>query len=115
SLIDPDNVLTMPGRLTGMLRAKWGLNSLLAPDAIKNRADHRHHAIDAAVIALTDRGTLKRVTDANRRAEKLYQSNDEGEKKLLKDFEPPWEGFHREMGRKVDAIVVSHKPDHSVG
>ena len=55
------SVYVIPGRMTAMLRRLWGLNSLL-PDhnfvenehsnAPKNRLDHRHHAIDAAVVEI---------------------------------------------------------------
>ncbi|MDR2463465.1 MAG: hypothetical protein LBD30_06765 [Verrucomicrobiales bacterium] len=41
------------GVLTAALRKAWNLNTILSDDGIKNRADHRHHAIDAAVIAAT--------------------------------------------------------------
>ena len=58
-----------PGRLTALLRHHWGLDTLLAqPDAdriAKNRADHRHHAIDALVVALADVRTLRQVQSAN--------------------------------------------------
>jgi CRISPR-associated endonuclease Csn1 len=47
---DPDQVYVTPGTLTGLLRGKWGLNSLLADDNRKDRTDNRHHAIDAIVI-----------------------------------------------------------------
>jgi CRISPR-associated endonuclease Csn1 len=112
SLIDPERVWALPGRLTGLLRGKWGLNKLLGAGDQKDRSDHRHHAIDAAVIALTDRGTLQRVTEANRRAGGIYGADEDGAKKLLKDFKEPWDGFYREMERKVAGIVVSHRPDH---
>jgi CRISPR-associated endonuclease Csn1 len=112
SLIDPNRVWTLPGRLTGLLRGKWGLNNLLSGGSQKVRSDHRHHAIDAAVIALTDGMTLQRLTEANQRAGGIYGADEDGVKKLLKDFEQPWEGFYREMERKVAGIVVSHRPDH---
>lgn len=110
----PERVVAMPGRLTALLRRKWGLNNLLSDTGEKERSDHRHHAIDAAVIALSDRATLKAVTDANKRAEAKYgASNDDGVKRLLDDLPEPWDGFHAEMVGAVDRIVVSHKPDHN--
>jgi CRISPR-associated endonuclease Csn1 len=112
SLIDPNNVVTLPGRLTAMIRAKWGLNALLGTGNQKDRSDHRHHAIDAAVIAFTDRSTLKRMTDANRRAEDASKADPDGVAKLLKDFDQPWDGFYRDMENKVAGIVISHRPDH---
>ena len=62
------------GGATAELRHLWGLNGVLSPrpqnddgggeevkDA-KNRRDHRHHAIDALVVALTDHKTLMEMT-----------------------------------------------------
>ncbi|VAW00170.1 CRISPR-associated endonuclease Cas9, partial [hydrothermal vent metagenome] len=56
----PYNVWVTTGHLTSELRHAWGLNSVLAghnraeteaEDIKKNRNDHRHHALDAVVIA----------------------------------------------------------------
>jgi CRISPR-associated endonuclease Csn1 len=51
-------VIVVSGGLTGRIRRKYKLNSLLNPDAkseedaeIKNRNDDRHHALDAMVIS----------------------------------------------------------------
>ncbi len=113
-LIDPDRVITMPGRLTALLRGKWGLNSLLSDSGEKERSDHRHHAIDALVIALSERRTLKAITDANKKAEDKYRlANDAGVKKLLDDLPLPWPSFADDAQAAVDRIVVSHKPDHN--
>lgn len=55
SLICPGNsVRCIPGQMTSKLRHHYGLNRLISDDANKNRHDHRHHAIDALVVALTD-------------------------------------------------------------
>jgi CRISPR-associated endonuclease Csn1 len=51
-------VITPRGGMTAELRRFWGLNLLLGDDGEKNRADHRHHAVDAAIIALTNRARL---------------------------------------------------------
>lgn len=55
--------------MTEMLRRHWGLNALLSDKErgaakAKNRTDHRHHAIDAAVIAATDRSLINRIAKA---------------------------------------------------
>lgn len=50
----------IPGQLTAMLRDKWGLNSLINPADRKDRSDHRHHAVDAFVVACTSRSLLKK-------------------------------------------------------
>ena len=81
------HVWVVPGRLTEMLRRHWGLNSLL-PDRdgaakAKNRTDHRHHAIDAAVIAATDRSLVQRIAKAAGRDEAA------GAEQVAADTEPP--------------------------
>src|SRR3546814_20494516 len=88
--------------MTAMLSRLWGLNELL-PDhnyvenphsgAPKNRLDHRHHAIDAAVVAATDRGKPNRIATAASRAE------DQNLDKLFVDLPKPWES--RSEGRRV--------------
>jgi len=46
-----NHIVVVTGRLTELLRRKWGLNGILPdhnfsdPTKIKNRKDHRHHAI----------------------------------------------------------------------
>lgn len=54
------DVVPIKGQLTAELRHMWGLNTILRDDDLnlKNREDHRHHAVDALVIALTDRKRL---------------------------------------------------------
>jgi len=60
----PTQVSVTPGHLTALIRGKWGLNFVLADSNYKDRTDHRHHAIDAAVISLIDRSMLQRVSSA---------------------------------------------------
>lgn len=109
------HVYVATGRMTSLLRRVWGLNSLL-PDhnyvenqhsnAPKNRLDHRHHAIDAAVMAVTTRAMLQKIATAAGRAEE--QDLD----RLFADLEQPWAGFREDLGEKLLAVTVSHKPDH---
>jgi len=94
----PNEIRVLPGRLTALLRGKWGLS--------KSRDDHRHHALDAAVIGTTDMGMLKRVATAAARAE------EKGIERVLQDMPLPWDGFREEVQRHLSRMVVSHKPDH---
>ena len=110
-----EGVFVIPGRMTAMLRRLWGLNELL-PDhnyvenphsnAPKNRLDHRHHAIDAAVVGVTTRGLLNEISKAATRAEN--QNLD----KLFVDLPTPWETFRDDLRDALDKIVISHKADH---
>ncbi len=107
SCVCPHNkVVTVPGRLTALLRGHYGLNQLLSGNAHKNRDDHRHHAIDAAIIGITDRSLLQKVATANANT-KQQQLN-----KLIDDMPQPWPTFRQQVAQAVDHIWVSHKPDH---
>ena len=105
-------VRAMPGRMTALLRRGWGLNGMLsesgeAETARKQRDDHRHHAIDAFIVANTTQGLLNEFASA---AGSSWQNAAES----LAELTPlPWEGFSREQLKPyLDKIVVSYKPDH---
>lgn len=107
------HVWVSPGRLTEMLRRSWGLNSLLpdhffggGADQPKNRRDHRHHAIDAAVLAVTDRHLLQRI------AREAGQRGHEAANRMTADLPEPWDGFHDQLREIITRIVVSHRADH---
>ncbi|ARE40561.1 CRISPR-associated protein, Csn1 family [Rhodovulum sp. P5] len=107
------HVWVVPGRLTEMLRRHWGLNSLLSDKdrgavKAKNRTDHRHHAIDAAVVAATDRSLLNRISRAAGEGEEAGQSAE----LIARDTPPPWEGFRIDLEVQLGRIVVSHRADH---
>jgi CRISPR-associated endonuclease Csn1 len=90
------DVVCTKGQSTATLRHHWGLDQVLRTDGLnlKNREDHRHHAVDALVVALTDRSMLQ--TLARMRF---------SEKKIVE----PWDGFRDEVQAVVDGIHVSHK------
>lgn len=109
SICDPDRVWTVPGRLTSLVRDAQTLNSILGKGgARKERTDHRHHAVDALAVGLTDRGLLQRVATAARRAQEV-------DRRLLADLEEPWPGFAAKAKEAVLDITVSFKPDHGTG
>lgn len=105
AVTNPYKIHVLPGKLTAMIRGKWGLNDLL-PDHnysdAKNRKDHRHHAIDAMVAALTDRKLLHKMSSAY---------DDERQR-----IEIPlaWPALREDLDAKLKAMTVSHKPDHGV-
>jgi CRISPR-associated endonuclease Csn1 len=102
---DPRDVWVTPGRLTALLRGKWGLNQLLSDSDKKDRTDHRHHAVDAAVIAVTDRGLLNTISRLSAQ-ERLERQKD----RILVPY--PWEGYRAALEAAIPRIVVSYKPDH---
>ncbi|MBA4276662.1 MAG: type II CRISPR RNA-guided endonuclease Cas9 [Flavobacterium sp.] len=95
-----EKVSVSPGQMTANLRQKWGLNAVLNPeDKTKTREDHRHHAIDALVMACGTVEHLKKLSEWNR-----YDRKPEN-----KNFPMPWDGFVKDAEVAVDKILVSHK------
>lgn len=126
-LVCPKKVRVSPGRLTALLRRRWGVDSILAveeeattsdasdvPDVKKNRGDQRHHALDAVVIGCTDQGMVNRLSKAAATAEKAAAARDESIRRVLADCEEPWPGFRAELERRAASIIVSHRPEHGV-
>ena len=71
----------------------------------KDRADHRHHAIDAVVIALTDHSRLQHLSRINRQG----GTNVTGE--ILAE---PWPHFRQSVKDAVAGIYVSHRVQRRV-
>jgi CRISPR-associated endonuclease Csn1 len=72
----------------------------------KNRNDHRHHAVDACVIGVTDQGLLQRFAKASASARE-QQLN-----RLVENMPQPWVSYRDHVQRAIERIWVSHKPDH---
>ena len=106
---DPDQIYVTPGTLTGLLRGKWGLNSLLSDDNRKNRTDHRHHAIDAIVIGAMTRGLLQSLAREAGRAEATEFDA------ALGKIPRPFETFRDVVRASLEKLVVSNKPEHGKG
>ena len=106
---DPDQeemkVWVTSGRLTSELRRKWGLH--LGTNR-KNRNDHRHHALDAAVIGVTDRSLI------NRLSREAARDEENGMGRILADIDEPYEGFTDQVNAMVRTVTVSHRPNHRV-
>ncbi len=107
SLICPQNTRVIPGSMTALLRRRFGLDDLLSANGQKNRNDHRHHAVDACVIAVTDQGLLSRFASAS------ADARDKQLGKLVETMPLPWPNYRNHVERAIQNIWVSHKPDHS--
>ncbi|MDR3507158.1 MAG: type II CRISPR RNA-guided endonuclease Cas9 [Caulobacteraceae bacterium] len=109
---DENGVWVVTGQLTALLRARWGLNF----SNVKDRNNHRHHAIDAATIGLIDRGLLAELA---RRAGAREQ--EDLLEQITKDVpDPPGfvaagRDFRQNVRERVAALIVSHKPEHGKG
>lgn len=89
----------------------------------KKRIDHRHHAMDAIVIACTTRDHVNLLNNeaahskhnANRyqlqrKLRRFEKTTIDGvEKEIAKEFLKPWESFATDAKRVLDNIIVSFK------
>ncbi len=91
------------GQVTGVLRRLWELNKILNPDGEneKSRDDHRHHAIDALVIANTSYDTIRLLSTAS-------HFDFMGRLKAER-FAVPYESFKDEAAIRINEILVSHR------
>jgi len=119
------DVWVINGRLTADLRHHWGLNSALAghnrarveseaDEVKKNRNDHRHHPVDAFVIACTDRPMVKAAADEAKKVEDEFTAGQRDHRRLLAGIPDPFDGYLLAVKEAVGRIVVSHKPDHGI-
>jgi CRISPR-associated endonuclease Csn1 len=106
SLICPQDTRVIPGQMTAILRGKFGLNDVLGINGEKNRNDHRHHAVDACVIGVTDQGLLQRFARASADAREKQLN------RLVETMPDPWPTYRAHVQLAVSRIWVSHKPDH---
>ena len=120
SLICPQDTRVIPGQMTAMLRGKFGLNDVLGINGEKNRNDHRHHAVDACVIGVTDQSLLQRFAKASAHAREKQLN------RLVETMPDPWPTYRAHVmltitgnvirnGKLVSekpGIWISHKPDH---
>ncbi len=81
------------GGITSELGRAWGLHGILSEEGTKTRDDHRHHAVDAAVIALTDPRRLQQYARSRGR-----------------DVPPPWPTIRNDLASLIAGVIVSHRP-----
>jgi len=81
-------------------------------DPKKNRDDHRHHAIDALVIALSKQRYFQELS--------VYNAQRDARKKGLVfdkeqlNFPDPWNDFHRDAKKEIEKILISHKQNKNI-
>jgi CRISPR-associated endonuclease Csn1 len=112
--VDADGKLriqTSSGGMTAYLRGEWKLNAILADGGDrKNRTDHRHHAIDAVVIALNNMGTVKKLSEAAERASDMHLH-----RLFVKGgIELPMENFVAQVRAAISNINISFRANRRV-
>lgn len=97
-------VFSRPGPLTDRLRRGWGLQDLkkrIEPDGEKRKADDRHHALDALIVAATSQSALQKLTRA------FQEEEGRGGHRDFSNLPPPWPGFIEEVRTKFAELFVS--------
>ena len=94
-----------------------------AQSAKKIRQDHRHHAVDAFVVAITNRAMLKAMTELHQRKQDNrfhHRTYDERFEKTRLQLPPSWKdcqdvnGLPAVLRNKLNATVVSHMTKRKV-
>ena len=160
-IVGSANVKTTTGGVTDYLRHHWGLTDkfksitkerfdnalLLVKDEEKRkelkwskRIDHRHHAMDALIVACTEPAHIHRLNNLNKELQdwlvkhkkevmKDFEGSDEelmdafinlanekrekileGIKEGFRNIEHPWKTFSVDSKEALENIIVSHKP-----
>ena len=109
-------VFASSGMVTYTLRKAWGLNSLLTGvsgsdqnEPEKNRGDHRHHAIDAMVIALSNQAMIQQLSSAAAMGDGRIVGRISS-----RTAPPPWGAFVDSIRPLFEGINVSHRTDHKL-
>lgn len=102
-------VSVAPGAMTARLRHLWGLNALLdkqndEKNAQKERNDHRHHAIDALVLACFSPKHLNEISRWNS-FNRSYEH---------KHFSLPWESFRLDANTKLNTLLVVYDQNNRI-
>ncbi|HPO62406.1 MAG TPA: type II CRISPR RNA-guided endonuclease Cas9 [Candidatus Kapabacteria bacterium] len=119
-----DDVCVTKGEATAKLRYFWGLSNLLKnkdekevenenieqeteekQNGKKIRTDHRHHAIDATVIACTTRSFLQRLSTYHGVVGYIDRENDA----IRERFQNPWNNFRSDLEKAIQNIIISHR------
>jgi CRISPR-associated endonuclease Csn1 len=101
-------VNAVSGGVTAQIRKGWRLHSILrdgpSQGDAKPRDDHRHHAIDALVVALTGPGAVQALSRASEQSRLDHRHGFR--------VDDPWSGFLDQVRSAIRGIRVSHRPDH---
>lgn len=101
------SVETVRGAMTASLRHFWGLDRILSDTNAKDRSEHRHHAIDAFVVASCTAGFLRRFQALTEYAKREHP---ERNPLHLSDFPPPYPDYKpSQIAEKAHRVIVSHR------
>lgn len=103
-------IVTPTGGVTWMLRRGWNLHRILSENDEKNREDHRHHAIDALIVALSSQDRINKLASL---AEEEFRPGGRFNA-FLDGLEQPWDSFLDEARQCIGGLYVSHRPTRTL-
>ena len=112
----PPRVQATNGRITSQLGQAWNLYKHFNTwffDKDKNmkiRDDHRHHALDATIVALTTPGRVTKLAGRYNEFRKNGACYEDIMTEKLK-FNPPWANFYKELKECFGNMTVSYRVD----
>jgi CRISPR-associated endonuclease Csn1 len=101
-------VFTTKGKYTSILRKDWQLQD---SDGPKERSDHRHHAVDALIIALSGPERIQELAARAADQERFHETH--GQWSRRDPVDPPWgavKEFRAAVLGKVQRLIVAHRP-----
>ncbi|WKJ89623.1 type II CRISPR RNA-guided endonuclease Cas9 [Methylomonas montana] len=104
------DVSVSKGITTAWVRHQWGLNNLVGDSAEKDRTDHRHHAIDATVVACVDRRFYKALVDNAKDLERRKSQLDPRDIHV----DPCWSTLRDDLDHALANMIVSHAPQRKL-
>ena len=105
------DVSIVKGQMTAWLRHQWDMNRLLDDAAAeKDRTDHRHHAIDAAVIACVSRSYYQHIVTKAKQLER--QGSSFNKDRLI--LQPHYSQFNTEVAQRLSNIIIAHAPQRKI-
>lgn len=105
-----DPIIPVAGTLTGLLRGSLQANGILAADNKKHREEHLHHAVDALLVALTDRSMIQKAS------ENAAHSQTRGLDRFVSNIQQPWPEFIETCREIINlqSLHVSHRQTHTL-
>lgn len=97
------------GQATAFLRDVWDLNGVLSAGPIKQRDDHRHHALDAICVAMTSPAIVKALADAAERRVTDPAGTHDRRRGRLMQMPPPFPGFPEQVREVIANAPVTHR------
>lgn len=95
---------------------KFHFNVPDQPDFNEKRIDHRHHALDALIIAATTREHIRYLNSlsAVNNNQELQKVKYALVKNKIRDFKLPWPNFTKDVKEKLNEIIVTFKSNNKV-